>query len=211
MAKIVAPAADRNKLPILVQLRPFLNATSTTRILSIAEGTGTHADYFVREVPSVFIQPTDPSSESRDSIEAYRSDLSEADRVRLAPPAELDVRNEKQWASFGHGVWDIVTAINLLHISPEACTRALMCGAARALKPGGTLLVYGPFLVDRRPTTESNAAFDERLKAMDPCYGLRDIADVVAAADAQGLRHATSVDMPANNFLLMFTKPAKAS
>lgn len=206
--RLEAPAADRNKAPILDQLRRLLPAGSGLfRILSVAEGTGTHAAYFVHEEPRVFVQPTDPGEASRDSIDAFRDELSEDDRRRLGAAVDLDVMNAAQWAAHGEAAWDIVTAINLVHISPEECTAALVTGAAAALRPGGALLLYGPFLVDGRPTTDSNTAFDAKLRAMDPRFGLRDVAAVTSAAALRGLVLEERVDMPANNFVLVFRKP----
>lgn len=74
------------------------------------------------------------------------------------------------------------------------------------LQPGGQLLLYGPFSVDGKPTTESNAAFDASLRAHNPEWGYRDVADVAAEAAAAGLALAERRPMPANNFLLVFLK-----
>lgn len=60
--------------------------------------------------------------------------------------------------------------------------------------------------VDGAPTTESNAAFDASLRARNPAWGYRDVADVAAEAAAAGLALAERRSMPANNFLLAFTK-----
>lgn len=62
--------------------------------------------------------------------------------------------------------------------------------------------------VDGAPTTESNAAFDASLRARNPAWGYRDVADVAAAAAAAGLALRERRGMPANNFLLTFDKAA---
>jgi len=75
-----------------------------------------------------------------------------------------------------------------------------------SIHTNGRLLVYGPFAVDGRPTTESNAAFDAQLRALDAAYGLRDVADVAAACAAHGLALLERRPMPSNNFLLVFAR-----
>jgi len=83
---------------------------------------------------------------------------------------------------------------------------ALLSGAAGALRPGGRLFVYGPFMVDGKPTTESNRAFHERLRGMDPRFGLRDVGELSATGAALGLRLIARQDMPSNNFMLVFDR-----
>lgn len=46
-------------------------------------------------------------------------------------------------------------------------------GAGKVLRPGGLLLVYGPFKVDGKCTTESNASFDMSLRQQNPEWGYR--------------------------------------
>ena len=80
------------------------------------------------------------------------------------------------------------------------------------LVPGGELLLYGPFTVDGRPTTDSNAAFGRSLKAQNPLWGLRDVGAVDSEASARGLCRVAKLDMPANNFTLVYRKgPEPAS
>ena len=81
-----------------------------------------------------------------------------------------------------------------------------MRGAARHLAPDGELVVYGPFVVDDTPTAPSNLAFDAELRARDPAWGLRRLADVASAAEAEGLRLRERVPLPANNLLVVFAR-----
>ena len=57
-----------------------------------------------------------------------------------------------------------------------------MRGAARHLRDGGRLLLYGPYRVDGVATAPSNEAFDARLREDDPQRGIRDLEAVLAAA-----------------------------
>lgn len=85
-----------------------------------------------------------------------------------------------------------------------------MAGAARVLRHGGVLYLYGPFMIDVRHTVPSNAAFDESLKEMDPRFGVRGVAAVAAEAAVNGLTLEKQVPMPANNLSLIFRRQAAA-
>jgi hypothetical protein len=50
----------------------------------------------------------------------------------------------------------------------------------------------------------SNAAFDTSLKARNPSWGVRDIADLERVGAAAGLRLRETIEMPANNLSLVF-------
>jgi hypothetical protein len=52
----------------------------------------------------------------------------------------------------------------------------------------------------------SNAAFDASLKAQNPSWGLRDIADLEREAKSSGLNLRETIEMPANNTSLVFVK-----
>ena len=56
-------------------------------------------------------------------------------------------------------------------------------------------------------TAPSNLAFDESLKSRDPAWGIRDLADVTALAEAHGLKLAERIAMPANNLIVVFERP----
>jgi hypothetical protein len=94
----------------------------------------------------------------------------------------------------------------MLHISPWPTCAALMQGAARHLVPHGLLLLYGPYLVDGEPTAPGNLAFDADLRARNPTWGLRRLADVLSQAEAAGLQLLERVRMPANNLLLVLAR-----
>jgi hypothetical protein len=66
------------------------------------------------------------------------------------------------------GEFVLVYNSNMAHISPWACTLGLLAGAAQALRAGGLLVMYGPFKVGGKCTTESNAAFDASLRQRNP-------------------------------------------
>ena len=68
------------------------------------------------------------------------------------------------------------------------------------------LFLYGPFKRDGRHTAVSNAVFDTSLRENNPEWGVRDIADVVQLAAQHGLVLHETVEMPANNMILVFAR-----
>src|SRR3546814_15251040 len=96
---------------------------------------------------------------------------------------------------------------NMIHIAPWAAAEGLLAGAARYLRPGGGLYLYGPFKREGRHTAPSNADFDAGLRAQDPAWGVRDLEMVADLAAAQGFAAPLIEAMPANNLSLWFLQP----
>lgn len=196
-ARRCAPATLRNRDPILAVLRWSLPAAGT--VLEIASGTGEHAAHFARALPGLSWQPSDLSADALASIAGWRA---MDGTPNLLAPIALDAATP---------VWpiaraDAIVAINLVHISPWAATLGLIAGAGRLLDSGGLLYLYGPFRQAGRPFAPSNAAFDADLRARNPEWGIRDVADLAEAAGAEGLRLQEVVAMPANNLSLLFRR-----
>ncbi|MFZ5482566.1 MAG: DUF938 domain-containing protein [Myxococcota bacterium] len=181
-----APATLRNREPILAVLGRVLPPAA--RVLEIASGSGEHAAYFAPRLPGLLWQPSDPDPLAVASIDAHRAD---ADAPNLLPAIRLDVR-DRPWPAA-----DVVFCANMIHIAPWECGLALLGGAREALSAGGLLVLYGPFKVGGRHTAPSNEAFDADLRSRDPRWGVRDLEEVVRAAD--GFTLAEDVSMPANN------------
>ncbi|MGR7997653.1 DUF938 domain-containing protein [Xanthobacter sp. ZOL 2024] len=202
-ARLSAPSVARNREPILAVLSPLLPRAA--RVLEVASGSGEHALFFARQRPDIFWQPTDAAPDARASIAAWAA----AEGLsNVAPPLALDAA-APSWPLDAPETMDAVVCINMIHISPWAATEGLMRGAAAALKPGGVLLTYGPYLRAGVATAPSNAAFDADLRRRDPRWGLRQLEDVEACAAAAGLMLARVTDMPANNLCLVFRKATK--
>jgi SAM-dependent methyltransferase len=190
-----APAAERNRKPILDVIARVLPAAGT--VLEIASGTGQHVAFFAKALPALVWQPTEIDPHTFDSIRAW-AEAAQARNVRA--PLRLDATDE---------VWPIdpVDAIfnaNMIHIAPWEVCLGLVRGAGRYLNPGGLLILYGPFRIGGRHTAPSNAAFDVDLRARDPAWGVRDLEAVAEAASAQGLVPIAEVPMPANNQTVVF-------
>jgi hypothetical protein len=198
-----SPAAERNAPPILAELRRLLPERGT--MLEIASGTGQHAAAFAAALPGWTWQPTDFDPASLPSIRAWCAGL-----ANVRAPAVLDVCAEP-WPAEVPATVDAIFCANMIHIAPWACTPALMRGAARHLAPQGLLVTYGPYVEDDVPTAPSNLAFDADLRARDPAWGLRRLADVAVQARDAGLRLRERVPMPANNLLLAWERADPAT
>jgi SAM-dependent methyltransferase len=193
----LAPAAERNQAPILAELNRIL--PSAGLVLEVASGTGEHIVHFASALPGLTWQPSDPDATFRRSIEAWIAKEAPAN-VRM--PVYLDVLR-LPWPVTQA---DVVLCINMIHVSPWAATQALLDGAKRILPAGGVLFLYGPYRRFGQHTAPSNAAFDEQLRTSDPEWGLRDLEAVTELARAAGFRLSDVVDMPSNNFSVVFRR-----
>jgi SAM-dependent methyltransferase len=190
-----APAADRNKEPILDVLRWILPRRGL--VLEIAAGTGQHTAHFASALPDLQWQPTEPDADYHDSIRAWTDNL-----PNVLPPLALDV---SAWP------WpveraDAVLCINMIHISPWQSTLDLMAGAGAILPTGGVLFLYGPYKRGGAHTAPTNEAFDADLRTRNAAWGLRDMETVIDVAGSNGLVFKEAVAMPANNFSVVFAK-----
>jgi SAM-dependent methyltransferase len=196
-----SPSAARNRGPILDVLRRVLPAEGL--VLEIASGTGEHVIHFAQHLPGLVWQPSDADADSMASIEAWRA---AARLANVRPALALDVLAEPWPVQQA----DAIVCINMIHISPWTATEALLRGAARTLRPGGVLYLYGPYRRRGRPTAPSNEAFDADLRRRDPEWGLRELEAVADAAARRGLRLRETVDMPANNLSVVITSLGEA-
>jgi SAM-dependent methyltransferase len=192
-----APATLRNRQPILDVLRQVLPARGT--VLEVASGTGEHAVHFARAFANLVWQPSDPSPDARESIEAWAK--AEA-LVSVRPPLDLDTASV-EWP-IDHA--DAIVCINMVHISPWEATEGLMRGAGQLLPTSAPLVLYGPYRREDLALEPSNEAFDADLRRRNPAWGLRLLEHVVACARKQVLRLEEVVEMPANNLTVIFRK-----
>ncbi|NRD58804.1 DUF938 domain-containing protein [Corallococcus sp. AB030] len=192
-----APATERNREPLLAILREVLPTEGT--LLEVASGTGQHAAFFAKAFPGLNWQPTDGDPSSLESIDAWRV---EEGLANVLPARLLDASSDA-WP-VEHA--DAVLCVNMIHISPWAACQGLMRGAARVLRPGGRLVLYGPYFVEGKETAPSNLAFDESLRARDPSWGVRELGAVTAEAARHGLQRERVVEMPSNNLTVVFRR-----
>ncbi|NJL91554.1 MAG: DUF938 domain-containing protein [Coleofasciculaceae cyanobacterium SM2_1_6] len=216
-----APATLRNREPILEVLLQVLPPTGT--VLEIASGTGEHAVFLAPRLQPRLWLPSDPNPLALASITAWQQ---QDPAPNLAAPITIDV-TQPHWSSAptlqnalksfpqnpppdqgrpeNFGITSIVN-INMIHISPWAACLGLMAGAKDLLPMGGVLYLYGPFQQHGQPTSPSNIEFDASLRSQNPAWGVRNLEEVVAVAEAQNLKLQTIFPMPANNLSVIFQK-----
>ena len=191
-------AAERNKAPLLAFLRELVDGRAL-RVLEIGSGTGQHAVHFAAGLPDVTWQTSDlPHNHA--AIEAW---LEAGGVANALSPVTLDA-DAFDW----HEPVDLVFTANTFHIMHWPTVCRLIEGVGRALRPGGRLVVYGPFHVGGRATSDSNARFDASLQSSDPGKGVRGREDVCRRADAVALSLTGVRAMPANNQVLVFERRA---
>ncbi|CAE7365246.1 Mettl26 [Symbiodinium natans] len=207
------PSAKRNRGPILEALRQELPEDGAGFVLEIASGSGCHAEHFASALPKLQWQPTEfvPRDQPTRAAVLQEIDIVGAKALpNVLPALPLDASAPwEEWppevrTKAGH--FTMVYMSNVTHISPWKVTCGVLAGAGQALAKGGRLVIYGPFKVDGKCTTQSNADFDERLRSQDPEWGYRDIADIAAEAEKHGVKFLQRQEMPANNFILTFEK-----
>jgi SAM-dependent methyltransferase len=191
------PHVARNRDPILEVLRRVLPADGL--VLEVASGSGEHAAYFASKLPALTWRPTDPDPEALASAAAHQA---AAAAPNLLPPLHLDVTST-QWPVARA---DAVVCCNMTHIAPWAACEGLIAGAARIVPPGGVLYLYGPYKIDGVHTAPTNRDFDRNLRARNPQWGIRDLADVTALAGRHGFIRAETVPMPVNNLSVIFRR-----
>ena len=187
-------ACERNKHPILDVLRREF--AGCRRVLEIGSGTGQHAVHFALALPKVVWQPT----ETAEALPGLRRRVFYEGPKNLHAPVELDVTVTP---------WDVrkvdgVFTANTLHIMHWPQVEALFAHLPAVVQPASVLAIYGPFRYGGRYTSDSNAEFDEYLRARDPRSGIRDFEQVDALAVSAGFTFVADHRMPANNQTLVW-------
>ncbi len=203
-ARLDAPAFHRNHEPIWSVLAPYLRAR-TGDVLELGSGSGQHAVEFARKAPHIIWWPSDYNEQHLKSTAAW---CLHANLPNLRPPARIDLAQpDWKWQGQDAQAPDRFTAIlcaNVIHIAPWRVAQGLFTGVARHLAPDGRMFLYGPFMKDGQHNAPSNASFDADLRARNAEWGVRDIADLRALADENGLSLIDDIPMPANNRILVF-------
>jgi len=194
--KPYAESCEQNRLPILEVLRPRLEQCH--RLLEIGSGTGQHAVYFTPHLPHLTWQTSDVE-ENHPAIHAWLDEEGPENALR---PLVLDVHK----GSWPEQYYDAVYSANTVHIMGWEAVEALFTGVGRVLAPQGLFILYGPFNYGGRYTSESNARFDQWLKARDPQSGIRNFEELDALARAAGLELVEDIEMPVNNRTLVWRK-----
>ncbi len=203
-----APAAQRNKGPILEVLKKYLGPPAKPSVLEVASGTGDHVSHLARHLPDATFTPTDVDAKSLPDIRAcVREEFDGADPPNVLMPRQLDAsKPEEVIQQFSSSSYDTIYCSNMMHIAPYSCSIGLMKLSGSLLPQGGRLFTYGPYKIDGVLSPESNVAFDASLRSRNSEWGIRDTKDLKKEAEKNGLSLEAMHDMPANNKLLVWKK-----
>jgi len=193
LEKRFSESCVRNTAPILQVLESVLG--HRRRILEIGSGTGQHSVAFTQQLPQLVWQATDRPG-FLDSVRAWHE---EAAIPSILPSLELDLLDKASWPVHRY---DLIFAVNVIHIAPWAATAALFELASQALESDGLVFLYGPFRFPDRPMEASNEAFDLHLRNGNSESGIRHFDKIEACARDQGFVLAGQQSMPANNHCL---------
>jgi hypothetical protein len=199
-ARQYAPATLRNREPILKVLLEVLPPTGT--VLEVSSGTGEHAVFFAPRIHPREWLPSDPNPVARASIMAWSKHVP---AENLYPAIALDA-SDPIWSIEQSREIVAIVNINMIHIAPWSACLGLLAGAKRILPAGGILYLYGPFKQGDQHSAASNAEFDASLHAQNPEWGVRNLEEVIAAAEVEQLSLVKTVAMPANNLSVIFQK-----
>lgn len=205
--RLDAPAFHRNHQAIWTVLQAFL-AGKSGDVVEAGSGTGQHVVDFARHTPGIIWWPSDLNEQHLKSIEAWRAHTG---LPNIRPPLRIDL-SDSAWChemrdGSGPGALLAVFCANVIHIAPWRVAEGLFAGAARYLRADGRLFLYGPFKRDGKHTALSNAVFDTSLRDRDAEWGVRDIADLERLANGVELVLTEVAQMPANNLILVFSRP----
>lgn len=194
--KPFAESCEQNKHAILDILRQeFADAQ---KVLEIGSGTGQHAVFFTREMPHLIWQTSDVA-EHHPGIQAW---INELGPDKLQPPLTLNVATDR-WPDERY---DAIFSANTVHIMGWSEVEKLFAGIGQVLATGGRFCLYGPFNVDGKFTSKSNAQFEIWLKSQNAKSGIRDKSELDALAGKAGLKRTADHNMPANNNILVWSK-----
>ena len=191
-----APAAERNRDPILAVLRHELETSRS--VLEIGSGTGQHAVYFTAALPWLTWHPTD-RAENLPGIRAWAADCP-SDNLR--EPLELDVSAPPAISE----TYDAAFSANTAHIMSLDEVRLMFGLLDDALSATARFCLYGPFNIGGEFTAGSNQQFDASLRSQDPRMGIRDIEELDQFAGEGGFRRSALHAMPANNFIAVWSR-----
>ena len=210
-----SPAAERNKAPIFSELKNILPTHGI--VLEMGSRHGQHCQYFGEQIYSSDLkskikckwQPTDYINETFKQIE-QRRDFSPVDiKSFILKPKLLNLLDQNWESKYQNQEIKLIYIANVIHITDWKCSIGLFRGAGNILKAGDKLALYGPFIINdgkHDDKNQSNLRFSKSLKSRNGLWGVRNIEDLCKLGDDNGLKHAQQINMPANNYIMIFQK-----
>ena len=174
-------------------------------ILEIGSGSGEHGVAFQKRFPEIIWQTSDPNLQHRKSIISWI----EHEELNKKMPEPLDLDVEKTpWQlplKIANSLQGIVS-INMIHVAKWNCAIELFKGAGKFLKKDKFLILYGPFKISNKYTSQSNYFFDNSIKMQNDLWGIRNLEEVSNEAKKNGFFQESIISMPANNLSIIYKK-----
>ena len=201
--RLFFPATRRNKNCIAYVLSRIIKKNGS--ILEIGSGSGEHGVAFQKRFPEIVWQTSDPDLIHRKSISSWIK--YEELNNKMPQPITLNVENIP---------WKIplklvdslqgIVSINMIHVAKWTSTKALFRESGRLLHKGQYLILYGPFKICNKHTSQSNSLFDNSLRMQNELWGIRNLEEVSLEAEKNGFYQEDKISMPANNFSIIYRK-----
>ena len=99
-----------------------------------------------------------------------------------------------------------IVSINMIHVAKWTCTESLFRESGKLLNKGKFLILYGPFKIGNKHISQSNYFFDNSLKIKNNFWGVRNLEAVSDEAKKNGFFEEDIINMPANNFSIIYKK-----
>ena len=199
--RLIFPAKKKNCESIASVLSKYISPNNL--FLEIASGSGEHGVFFQKKFSSIIWQTSDPELVHRKSINSWIK--YEGLSLKMPKPLDLDVEIRPwpispQIRSLIKGI----ICINMIHIAPWTCTKALFEESKSYLDKNNFLMIYGPFITTNSQTSQSNLIFNQSLKLQNPLWGLRNLDKVNKLALENGFILDNIVEMPSNNLSVIY-------
>jgi len=196
-------ATRRNRDSIGDVISSIVNKNGS--ILEIGSGSGEHGVFFQKRFSGIVWQTSDPKLLHRKSISSWI----EYEKLNKKMPQPLMLDVEKiPWEIPLKLIYSLqgVVSINMIHVAQWKCTVALFRESGKLLKEGQFLMLYGPFKIGNKHTSESNYFFDNSLKMQNDLWGIRNVEEVSNEAKKNGFVQENIINMPANNLSIIYRK-----
>ncbi|XP_015189182.1 PREDICTED: UPF0585 protein C16orf13 homolog A [Polistes dominula] len=176
--KLIYPAAERNKDPILSVLRRYIQPGTSQKFLEISSGSGQHIAHFAPHFPHVTFYPSENETQLLESIAAHANGFS-----NVKKPLHIDITTD--YRLWGNGIFsensiDYIYNSNMMHCAPYQCSIGLF--------------------------QNSNIKFNKSLKSINPDFGLRELRELENLAKENNINLVETIDMPSNNKVVIWTK-----